>query len=366
MENKNKFAKNIFTENLNNINIKNNNKTNENHEISTKNQKIIQKINKILAKDYIDLKELKNICWNGIPNEIPSLRSECWKYLLGLYPQNRKLKESNIERKKEEYTKLCDLYSNSISNPEQLMNDSELKIYRQIPRTMSEYKLFQNEELRKIFIRLLYVWSMKHPASGYVQGFNDLCVPFFIVYFLEAYKNDSISDVINSDIDKKIITDDVLFDIEVNVYNSLSKLLDRIQTHYTYNQPGIINMIKRMEKIIQVVDKSLYEYLKKMDVDFMQFCFRWMNCFLIREFPEKLMLRMWDAYFSEENGFGDFHLYVCACLLLNFSEKLKKMEDFQDLIVFLQNIPTNDWTIADIDSLLAKSYTIKEMYREYF
>ena len=42
------------------------------------------------------------------------------------------------------------------------------------------------------------------------------------------------------------------------------------------------------------------------------------------------------------------------------------MEDFQDLIVFLQNIPTNDWTIADIDSLLAKSYTIKEMYREYF
>ena len=184
-----------------------------------------------------------------------------------MYPQNRKLKESNIQRKKEEYTKLCDLYSNSISNPEQLMNDSELKIYRQIlkdvPRTMSEYKLFQNEELRKIFIRLLYIWSMKHPASGYVQGFNDLCVPFFIVYFLEAYKNDSILDVINSDIDKNVITDDVLFDIEVNVYNSLSKLLDRIQTHYTYNQPGIINMIKRMEKSIQVVDKSLYEYLKK-------------------------------------------------------------------------------------------------------
>ena len=124
MENKNKFAKNIFTENLinNNINTKN----------DQKNQKIISKINKILSKDYIDLKELKNICWNGIPNEDPSLRSECWKYLLGLYPQNRKLKESNIQRKKEEYTKLCDLYSNSISNPEQLMNDSELKIYRQI------------------------------------------------------------------------------------------------------------------------------------------------------------------------------------------------------------------------------------------
>ena len=48
MENKNKFAKNIFTENLinNNINTKN----------DQKNQKIISKINKILSKDYIDLK----------------------------------------------------------------------------------------------------------------------------------------------------------------------------------------------------------------------------------------------------------------------------------------------------------------------
>ena len=34
--------------------------------------------------------------------------------------------------------------------------------------------------------RILYVWAIRHPASGYVQGINDLATPFFQV-FLAAY-----------------------------------------------------------------------------------------------------------------------------------------------------------------------------------
>lgn len=34
--------------------------------------------------------------------------------------------------------------------------------------------------------RILYVWAIRHPASGYVQGINDLVCPFFQV-FLNAY-----------------------------------------------------------------------------------------------------------------------------------------------------------------------------------
>ena len=151
-------------------------------------------------------------------------------------------------------------------------------------------------------------------------------------------------------------------ELETNVYYSLTKLLDRIQTNYTHNQPGINKMIKKMELIIQKVDPKLYDYLRNFEIDYVQFCFRWMNCFLIREFPVKLILRLWDTYFSEEKGFSEFHLYVCACLLLSFSEKLKSMTEFQEVIVFLQNLPTSNWEIKDIDVLLAKSYSIKELY----
>ena len=32
------------------------------------------------------------------------------------------------------------------------------------------------------FERILFIWSMRHPGSGYVQGMNDLVTPFFVVF----------------------------------------------------------------------------------------------------------------------------------------------------------------------------------------
>ena len=388
METKKKFEKNIFTEVIegksknnqnkesqNNNNRSDNNKDNNNEKpqentnkiISQKNAKIIKKINQICSQDFISIEELRNICWNGIPTEESLIRAECWKILLGLYPLKKELKSSTIQRKKDEYIDMCNVYSNALSNPDEVMNEEELKTYRQIqkdiPRTMPESSLFQNDKVQFMLTRVLYIWSLRHPASGYVQGFNDLCIPFFIVYFLEKFPNKNIDTILklnNEEINN--LSEDTLTELETNIYYSLTKLLDRIQTNYTHNQPGITKMIKKMELIVEKVDPKLYDYLKQFEIDYVQFCFRWMNCFLIREFPVNLILRLWDTYFSEEKGFSEFHLYVCACLLLTFSEKLKSMTEFQELIVFLQNLPTSNWKIEDMDMLLAKSYSIKELY----
>ena len=393
MDFKKKFEKNIFTEviedksqnnqkekqeiNTNQININKEqkeenkeipqDKNNEENKISQKNQKTMKKIKEICTQDFISIEELRNICWKGIPSEDPLVRAECWKILLGLYPLKKELKISIIQRKKDEYIDMCNVYSNALSNPEEVMNEEELKIYRQIqkdnPRTMPESSLFQNNKIQYMLTRVLYIWSLRHPASGYVQGFNDLCIPFFIVYFLEKFPDKNVDTILKlNENEFKTLSEDTLTEIETTIYFSLTKLLDRIQTNYTINQPGITKMIKKMELIVEKVDPKLYEYLKKFEIDYVQFCFRWMNCFLIREFPVKLILRLWDAYFSEEKGFSEFHLYVCACLLLTFSEKLKAMTEFQELIVFLQNLPTANWRIEDMDMLLAKSYSIKMLY----
>ena len=391
MEIKKKFEKNIFTEviedksktnqkdkqenNINQINNNDkkedqkeiNNKKNIEKKISQKNIRTFKKINEICSQDFISIEELRNICWKGIPSEDPLIRAECWKILLGLYPLKKELKKSIIQRKKDEYIDMCNVYSNALSNPEEVMNEEELKIYRQIqkdiPRTMPDSSLFQHEKIQFMLTRVLYIWSLRHPASGYVQGFNDLCIPFFIVYFLEKFPEKNIDTILKlNENEFKKLSEETLTEIETTIYFSLTKLLDRIQTNYTINQPGITKMIKKMELIVEKVDPKLYDYLKKFEIDYVQFCFRWMNCFLIREFPVNLILRLWDAYFSEEKGFSEFHLYVCACLLLTFSEKLKAMSEFQELIVFLQNLPTSTWTIEDMDMLLAKSYSIKMLY----
>ena len=45
--------------------------------------------------------------------------------------------------------------------------------------------IFQKKIVQNIFQRVLYVWAVRHPASGYVQGINDLLTPFFVVFLTE-------------------------------------------------------------------------------------------------------------------------------------------------------------------------------------
>jgi hypothetical protein len=48
---------------------------------------------------------------------------------------------------------------------------------------------------------------------------------------------------------------------------------------------------------------------------------------LMRELSLPCVIRLWDAYLSEENGVADgfksLHLYVCAAFLMKFAKRLK-------------------------------------------
>jgi hypothetical protein len=295
-----------------------------------------------------------------------TLRSEVWKILLGYYPLNTDLKENLTKRKRQEYIDTSLIYDSLLENPSKNMNEGEMKIYKQIsvdvPRTMPEYRLFSYERIRRMMLRLLYIWSMRHPASGYVQGFNDLCTPFIAILILQ-YCNmdiDCIENIEESTVYE--LGESALLEIEADSYYCFTKMMDRIQNNYTHNQPGLTKMINKMEEIIKTVDAELYDYLMEHNVAFMQFCFRWMNCYLMREFSLKLILRIWDTYFSEEDAFNTFHIYVCASLLLSFSEKLKGMTEFQEMIMFLQNLQITNWQLDDVDVLLAKAYQIYSLY----
>ena len=37
--------------------------------------------------------------------------------------------------------------------------------------------------------RVLFIWAIRHPASGYVQGLNDLICPFMMVFFSEHVRH---------------------------------------------------------------------------------------------------------------------------------------------------------------------------------
>jgi hypothetical protein len=70
---------------------------------------------------------------------------------------------------------------------------------------------------------------MRHPASGYVQGINDLAAPLILVYLAELIPHlnqDNIYEISEKDIEE--IDPESLVKIEADVFWCLSKLVDHV------------------------------------------------------------------------------------------------------------------------------------------
>ncbi|XP_078200048.1 TBC1 domain family member 22A isoform X18 [Callithrix jacchus] len=203
----------------------------------------LDKFKQLLAGPNTDLEELRRLSWSGIPKPV---RPMTWKLL---------------------------------------------SIHIDIPRMSPEVLLLQ-PKVTEIFERILFIWAIRHPASGYVQGINDLVTPFFVVFICEY--------------------------------------LEQVHRH-----------------------------LDQHEVRYLQFAFRWMNNLLMREVPLRCTIRLWDTYQSEPEGFSHFHLYVCAAFLVRWRKEILEERDFQELLLFLQNLPTAHWDDEDISLLLAEAYRLK-------
>jgi hypothetical protein len=139
---------------------------------------------------------------------------------------------------------------------------------------------------------------MRHPASGYVQGINDLVAPLLYV-FLGEHINITSASITE-------IPEEILRMIEADTFWCLSHILDGIQDHYTFGQPGIQRQIENIKELIHHIDASLYSHFNSIGLEFMQFAFRWMNCLLVREMSLKNTIRMWDTYLAEgAHAFSD-------------------------------------------------------------
>lgn len=113
----------------------------------------------------------------------------------------------------------------------------------------------------------------------------------------------------------------------------------------------------------QRIDNKLAKHLQEESVEFMQFSFRWMNCLLMREVSVKNTIRMWDTYMAEgADGFSEFHIYVCAAFLVKWSSQLLDM-DFQEIMMFLQALPTKDWGEKDIELLLSEAFMWQSLFK---
>ncbi len=313
----------------------------------------IQQFQTLLEADNVDIPALRKVAWNGVPSEF---RTKVWQLLLGYLPTNKMRRIQSINRKRKEYLDSIQMYYN-IPEGERSLQESKIlhQIVIDLPRTLPDLPFFQQKIIQNSMERILYVWSIRHPASGYVQGMNDLLTPMIYICLYPF-----VEDVWRCD--AEAVDSKIMMDVEADSYWCLTKLLDNIQDHYTSSQPGLQRMVLRLEDLVHRMDNDLHVHFQNEGIEYLQFAFRWMNCFLLRELPLKVILRIWDTYISEEKGgFENFHVYVCVVLLKEFKEKLMKMP-FQDILLFLQEPPTSDWNDDKVEPILSQAFVLSTLF----
>ncbi|XP_033746626.1 TBC1 domain family member 22B-like isoform X1 [Pecten maximus] len=321
----------------------------------------LEKFKSAMAAQNTDLDELRKLSWSGIPKAV---RPTAWKILSGYLPASLDRREPTLLRKRNEYFGFIEQYYDT---RHQEMHQETFRqglglgaILKDIPRMTSLAHLFQQKVVQEIFERILYIWAIRHPASGYVQGINDLVTPFFVVFLSEYIENDVESE--NCDLQE--LPEETLRIIEADSYWCTSRLLDGIQDNYTFAQPGIQMKVNALKELVKRIDVPLHKHLEEQTVEYLQFSFRWMNNLLMREIPLRCTVRLWDTYLCEPNGFADFHLYMCAAFLVRFSKDIQRERDFQGILMFLQNLPTHHWNNEEIGELLAEAFKLKYMFAD--
>ncbi|XP_004486870.1 uncharacterized protein [Cicer arietinum] len=313
----------------------------------------VMKFTKVLSGTMVILDKLRELAWSGVPDY---MRPTVWRLLLGYAPPNSDRREVVLRRKRLEY---LDCVSQYYDIPDTERSDDEINMLRQIavdcPRTVPDVSFFQQPQVQKSLERILYAWAIRHPASGYVQGINDLVTPFFVV-FLSEYLKGSIDNWSMSD-----LSSDKISNVEADCYWCLSILLDGMQDHYTFAQPGIQRLVFKLKELVRRIDDPVSSHMEHQGLEFLQFAFRWFNCLLIREIPFNLVTRLWDTYLAEGDALPDFLVYIFASFLLTWSDEIQKL-DFQELVMFLQHLPTQNWTHQELEMVLSRAFMWHSMF----
>jgi len=160
------------------------------------------------------------------------------------------------------------------------------------------------------------------------------------------------------------IASDTLKNVEADVHWCFTKFMDKIQDNYTPAQPGIQKKVFQMIEIIKIIDPRVYKHLNTLTQQHLLWAFRWINNMLMRDLPFMLIVRMWDTYLSETESFTTLHVYFCAAFLLKWSDEILKKHDEEQLLTFLQKLPTKEWGNSDVEVLLSQAYVWQTLYSD--
>lgn len=307
-----------------------------------KKKRIIDILRCLLGNNSINYTGVRKYMYDGIPDDLPSLRPLLWKLLLNYLPSEVSDWEEYISQKILDYESIKSDISNE--KDDTVLDD----IIKDVKRTKTHMHFFfmpsktnPNELNSDVLGRILFIFAILHPDIKYVQGMNELLAP---IYY--CFSNDSNSLFKNS------VEADCFYCFE-NLMLEIKEIFLKEKDH---TSTGIHARIKRIDSMIELVDPDLHNHFRCQHIETEYFAFRWFTLFFTQEFNMPEILRIWDSILTFTDKF-EFVSYLCiAVIQLNRDMLINK--DFSNIMYVMQNLNVLE---IDIEKLLNKADKIKSM-----
>lgn len=365
------------------------------NEIISEKKKILDKIIKksvLCSKTTIDLttkildglmssdkEKLILLSENGLPDDLPELRSLIWKINLGYLSLNTFEWDNFLISKRKSYQSYRTFIFNNLEKEMELYKDYDKKtteqkkeidkkthklileeICKDTNRTHTEMnfflkpvdnkntfsekqkmELFENKRnctlknlnyTYKINIvlthadlisRILFIYSKFEPEVSYVQGMNEILAPIYYCFSFDRLNDNEPFDDIEAD----------TFWCFFNLMNVLKELFDRYEDNH---KNGIKGKSEKLKKMLKIVDKNFYEHLIKINFDFSILVLRWISLMFSQDFTMIDLLRIWDFLLCNENKYQNCY-YFCLSIILMKKDIILKSPIYKIYEIF-QNI----------------------------
>ena len=348
-------------------------------------------------------KNLSLFSENGLPDEIPILRSIVWKINLGYLSIDNEQWENILKSKRTSYfyykeaikKKLLEeykLYENYEKMNKEEKDELDKKsnkllleqICKDVNRTHNQmdfffkltddtnklsqkelidlmdnrrncsmkdikdiYKINIKETHADVIIRILIIYSIFSPDISYVQGMNEILAP---IYYTFSF-------------DKQYGVEENIENIEADVFWTFDSLMSKIKDSFNrekdHEDMGVSGKVERLKKMLYLVDIQLYEHFEKYNVEYYTFAYRWFILFFSQEFLMIDILRLWDYLFAHDDKYLNCYFVSLAVLELKKDDLL--VSDLSGILSNLKSLKN-----LNIEDIISFAKNIKTQYYDKF
>ncbi|XP_055318506.1 TBC1 domain family member 13 [Sitodiplosis mosellana] len=367
----------------------------------------IKEFDELLNENVIDIRKLRRLCFNGIP-DCNGYRALCWKILLGYLGLKKQDWPSILQKKRQLYKQFITEMAippgndSSISTDHPLSDGPEsawstffkdneflLQIDKDVRRLCPDISFFQQatefpceEIVRSNGIRRLHTRvtpSTLSSANVERKGLGLTKINLITKSSNESYEAMEEGSEAHWEVVQRILflyaklnpglgyvqgMNEIIGPIyyvlasdpnienrqfaEADSFFCFTALMGEIRDFFLKtldeSESGIKKKMAQLSAMLKEKDAEVWHRLEQQNLYPQYYSFRWLTLILSQEFPLPDVVRVWDSIFSDENRF-DFLVRVCCAMIILLRTQLLE-SDFATNVKLLQHFPETDINVV--------------------